>query len=119
MKHDNVIQIEKPETITKDLLTEILQKGSQRLLAIAVEAEIEGCIDFYKDLKDDLGRQRIIRNGYNPEREIQTGIGQIKVKVPVAETDSLTENQFVSPPVYCRLIYVGPEVWKNCCPGCI
>jgi transposase-like protein len=82
MKHDNVIQIEKPETITKDLLTEILQKGSQRLLAIAVETEIEGCIDFYKDLKDDLGRQRIIRNGYNPEREIQTGIGQIKVKVP-------------------------------------
>ena len=42
MKHDNVIQIEKPETITKDLLTEILQKGSQRLLAIEVEAEIEG-----------------------------------------------------------------------------
>jgi transposase-like protein len=82
MKHDNVIQIEKPETIAKDLLTEILQKGSQRLLAIAVETEIEGCIDFYKDLKDDLGRQRIIRNGYNPEREIQTGIGQIKVKVP-------------------------------------
>jgi transposase-like protein len=82
MKHDNVIQIEKPETITKDLLTEILQKGSQRLLAIAVETEIEGCIDFYKDLKDDLGRQRIIRNGYNPAREIQTGIGQIKVKVP-------------------------------------
>ena len=78
MKHDNVIQIEKPETITKDLLTEILQKGSQRLLAIAIEAEIEGCIDFYKDLKDDLGRQRIIRNGYNPEREIQTGIGQSK-----------------------------------------
>ncbi len=82
MKHDNVIQIEKPETFSKDLLTEILQKGSQRLLAAAVEAEIEGCIDFYKDLKDDLGRQRIIRNGYNPEREIQTGIGQIKVKVP-------------------------------------
>jgi len=82
MKHDNVIKLEKPETIIKDLLTEILQKGSRRLLAAAVEAEIEGCIDFYKDLKDDLGRQRIIRNGYNPEREIQTGIGQIKVKVP-------------------------------------
>ena len=82
MKHDNVIKLEKPETIIKDLLTEILQKGSRQLLAAAVEAEIEGCIDFYKDLKDDLGRQRIIRNGYNPEREIQTGIGQIKVKVP-------------------------------------
>jgi len=82
MKHDNVIELEKPETITKDLLTEILQKGSQRLLAAAVEAEIEAHIDCFRDLIDARGRQRIIRNGYNPEREIQTGIGQIKVKVP-------------------------------------
>jgi transposase-like protein len=82
MRHDNVIQIEKPETIIKDLLTEILQKGSQRLLAAAVESELETHLEHFKELKDDLGRQRIIRNGYNPEREIQTGIGQIKVKVP-------------------------------------
>jgi len=82
MKHDNVIEFEKPETITKDLLTEILQKGSQRLLATAVEAEIETHLEHYNNLKDAKGHQRIIRNGYNPEREIQTGIGQIKVKVP-------------------------------------
>ena len=82
MKKDNVIQIEKPETISKDLLTEILQKGSQRLLAAAVEAEIEAHIERFKELRDNQGRLRIIRNGYNPEREIQTGIGQIKVKVP-------------------------------------
>ena len=82
MKHDNVIQIEKPEAITTDLLTDILRKGSQKLLAAAVEAEIEAHLEQFRDLKDDHGRQRIIRNGYNPEREIQTGIGQIKVKVP-------------------------------------
>ncbi len=82
MKHDNVIQLEKPESITTDLLTEILRKGSQKLLAAAVEAEIEAHLEDYKNLKDDQGRQRITRNGYNPEREIQTGIGQIKVKVP-------------------------------------
>lgn len=74
MKHDNVIELEQSGTIIKDLLTEILQKNSRRLLAAAVETEIEGCIDFYKDLNDDLNRQKIIRNGYNPEREIQTGI---------------------------------------------
>jgi len=28
MKHDNVIKIEKPETITTDLLTDILKEGS-------------------------------------------------------------------------------------------
>ena len=82
MKHDSVIQIEKPETITTDLLTETLRKGSQKLLAAAVEAEIEAHIEYYQNLKDANGRQRIIRNGYNPEREIQTGIGQIKVQVP-------------------------------------
>lgn len=82
MKHDNVIQFEKPETIATDLLTDILRKGSQKLLAAAVEAEIDAYIEQFKDLKDAQGRQRIIRNGYNPEREIQTGIGQIKVRVP-------------------------------------
>jgi hypothetical protein len=28
MKHDNVIKLEKPETIIKDLLTEILKKAA-------------------------------------------------------------------------------------------
>ena len=82
MNHNNVIELEKPETLASDLLTEILRKGSQKLLAAAVEAEIEAHLDEYKHLKDDHGGQRIIRNGYNPEREVQTGIGQIKVKVP-------------------------------------
>jgi len=82
MKHDSVIELGTPERITNDLLTDILRKGSRRLLAAAVEAEIEAHIEQYIDFTDDQGRQRIIRNGYNPEREIQTGIGQIKVRVP-------------------------------------
>ena len=82
MKHDSVIGDGTPERISNDLLTAILQEGSQRLLAAAVEAEIEGHIEHFKDLRDARGHQRIIRNGYNPEREVQTGIGQIKVQVP-------------------------------------
>ena len=82
MKHDSVIGLGTPERITNDLLTDILRKGGRRLLAAAVEAEIEAHIEQYIDFTDDRGRQRIIRNGYNPEREIQTGIGQIKVQVP-------------------------------------
>ena len=38
----------------------------------------------YTDLKNELGRQRIVRNGYLPEREIQSGIGSIPVKAPRA-----------------------------------
>jgi hypothetical protein len=29
-----------------------------------------------------MGWQRVVRNGYLPEREIQTGIGQVQVKAP-------------------------------------
>jgi hypothetical protein len=28
------------------------------------------------------GRQAVIRNGYHPERQIQTGIGPVTVQVP-------------------------------------
>jgi transposase-like protein len=36
----------------------------------------------YKELADESGRQRIVRNGYLPERAIQTGIGSVSVKAP-------------------------------------
>lgn len=82
MEKDNVIELKKPEAIIEDPITELLHKGARRLLSMALEEEIENFISHYKTLKDDKGRQRITRNGYLPEREIQTGIGQVKVKVP-------------------------------------
>src|SRR5664280_3538293 len=48
------------------------------------------CIrDRYKDQKDQLGLQRIVRNGYLPERQIQTGIGPVPVEVPRTRDRSL------------------------------
>ena len=52
------------------------------MLAEALEAEIELFINRYADLKDGLGKQRIVRNGYLPQREIQSGVGAVKVKAP-------------------------------------
>ncbi len=82
MKEDSVISLKKPEGNFNDHLTEILREGCRRILEEALEVEIEIFIGHYKDLKDGDGRQRIIRNGYLPEREIQTGIGQVAVRVP-------------------------------------
>jgi len=36
----------------------------------------------YAHRHDAEGRQAIVRNGYLPEREVQTGIGAVRVKVP-------------------------------------
>ena len=35
-----------------------------------------------KLLADERERQRVVRNGYQPERTIQTGIGDVPVKAP-------------------------------------
>jgi putative transposase len=84
MAKDNVIDFKKPEPFVDDPLTDVLRAGARTLLKEALEAEIEGFLTHYRDLKDHQARQRVVRNGYLPERDIQTGIGQISVKVPRA-----------------------------------
>ena len=44
-------------------------------MAQALKAEIDRFISQCDELKDDRGRQRIVRNGYLPERTVQSGIG--------------------------------------------
>ncbi len=69
MKDDTVISLKKPEGNSNDHLTEILRQGCVRILEEALEVEIEGFIGYYKHLKNEQGRQRVIRNRYLPERE--------------------------------------------------
>jgi putative transposase len=84
MAKDNVVDLKKPEPFVDDPLTDVLRAGARKLLIEALEAEIEGFLSQYRDLRDHQARHRVVRNGYLPEREIQTGIGQIPVKVPRA-----------------------------------
>ena len=49
----------------------------------AVEAELAEFVKQYVDQVLDNERATIVRNDYQPEREIQTGIGPITVKIPV------------------------------------
>jgi len=82
MDKDNLIDLKKPEAFVDDPLTDILRQGARRLLTAALEAEIQGFLQQYKEITDEKGCQRVVRNGYLPEREIQTGIGQVPVRAP-------------------------------------
>ena len=82
MNQNNVFDLKKPEPFVDDPITEIIRQGARKLLAQALEAEIEHFISQYDELRDELGRQRIVRNGYLPQREIQSGVGAVKVKAP-------------------------------------
>ena len=82
MSKDNVVEINKPERFINDPISDILREGARSLLANALETEIDIFLNQYKDLRDENGLQRIVRNGYLPERRIQTGIGPVPVDVP-------------------------------------
>ena len=82
MKNSNVIDIKNPEAFINDPISEILRHGARRLLTAALEAEIESFLNQHKEIQDKNGHQRVVRNGYLPEREIQTGVGQVSVRAP-------------------------------------
>ena len=82
MKDDTVVTLHQPGSFSDDALTDVLRAGARQLLAQAVEAEVEAHISAHSDLADSQGRRRVVRHGYLPEREIQTGIGPVGVKAP-------------------------------------
>ena len=65
-----------------DALTEVLRSGARELLQQAIEAEVAAFVAQHRELKDEYQHQRVVRNGYQPERRIQTGIGEVPVKAP-------------------------------------
>lgn len=81
MTDTTVTPLVQPGSFT-DLLTEVLRSGAQRLLAHAVEAEVAEFIDVHGEERLDDGRARIVRHGHLPERDIQTGIGAVRVQQP-------------------------------------
>lgn len=52
------------------------------MLAAAIESEVANFIHQHGGIKTDEGKTAVVRNGYLPERTIQTGLGNIEVKVP-------------------------------------
>ncbi len=81
MTETNVFQLSQPGTFT-DPLTEVLRSGARALLAQAVEAEVAALLAGHADKLTNDGRQRVVRHGYLPEREIMTGIGPVTVRCP-------------------------------------
>lgn len=65
----------------EDALTTVLKRGAEELLGKAVEAEVTRLLERYQDEKVE-GKQAVVRNGYLPERTVQTGVGDVAVKVP-------------------------------------
>ena len=97
MNHDNVINFSNPENFVQDSLTELLRTGAQKLIANAVESELQALLAECEKIKyGDTQQPGIIRNGYLPERTVQTGLGPVIVKVPKIRDKNKTGLKFNS-----------------------
>ena len=71
-----------PKIEEGDPLHALLREGARELLAKAVEVELAGFLDAVAGHRLDDGRRAVVRNGYLPQRTVQTGIGEVEVRVP-------------------------------------
>ena len=81
MGKDNVVEFRGREVVG-DLLTELLRAGAQKLIYQAVEAELQELLEEHAERRTAEGKAGVVRNGYLPERELQTGVGPVTVRIP-------------------------------------
>jgi putative transposase len=84
--------IEFPEASSQDVLTGLLREGAQKLLADAIEAEVAAYIEAHKTVQDAQGHRLVVRNGHKAERELQTGVGPVKVRQPRVDDRRIDEH---------------------------
>ena len=80
MREDTTIPFRSPAF--RDELSDLVREGAQRIIRQAVEAELGAFLEEYAGDHDAQGRRAVVRNGYLPSREVLTGVGPVRVRVP-------------------------------------
>jgi putative transposase len=63
-------------------LDELAREGARRMLAAALEAEVDAYLAAYAAERDERGRRLVVRNGHARQREVATVAGAIPVRAP-------------------------------------
>ncbi len=105
MSKNNVVELAGRDEMI-DPLTELLRTGAQQLICRAVEAELQELLAEHAERRVMDGRAGVVRNGYLPERELQTGLGPVTVRIPKVRSQT-------GRPVTFRSARVPPYVRKT------
>ena len=105
MSKGNVVELSGREEFS-DPIRELLRRGARDLIQRAIEVELASFMDAFTDRRLEDGRAAVVRNGYHPQRDIQTGVGPVTVKVPKVRSKDGT-------PVTFRSALVSPYVRKS------
>jgi putative transposase len=83
------------ETSARSALEEVLRDGARRLLQEAIEGEVHEYVQKFQEIKDEMNKRLVTKNGYLPSRDILTGIGPINIRQPRVR-DKRKEESFSS-----------------------
>ena len=90
------------------LLDDVVREGARRMLAAALEAEVDTYLAELAGERDERGRRLVVRNGHAQSREVMTAAGAVQVRAPrvndkrVDQTGERKGFRSVILPPWCR-----------------
>ena len=63
-------------------LDAIVREGARRMLAAALDAEVDNYLAAHQAERDEHGRRLVVRNGHARERQVVTAAGAVTVRAP-------------------------------------
>ena len=91
MTDNTVVSLNTPQ----DPITELIRQGARDLIAQAVKAKLQQLLAQHQSTMVD-GKKAIVRNGFLPERTLQTGVGDVEVQIPKVRDRSSSGVKFNS-----------------------
>jgi hypothetical protein len=67
---------------SSSLIDEIVREGARRMLAEALQSEVDSCIAARAAERGENGHRLVVRNGSHQPREVLTSAGAVEVTVP-------------------------------------
>jgi putative transposase len=90
-------------------LDELVREGARRMLAAALEAEVDTYLAAHHELTDECGHRLVRRNGHAQPRQVTTAAGQVEVVRPRVDdrrvdpgTGERVQFQSMILPRWCR-----------------
>jgi putative transposase len=90
-------------------LDQLVREGARRMLAAALEAEVDAYLAAHAAERDESGRRLVVRNGHARQRQVTTAAGAVPVRAPRVDdrrADPVTGDRIrfrsVILPPWCR-----------------
>ena len=109
-KYTKEIDFIKEQRTGFSCLEDLAREGARAMLQIALEEEVREFIEKHQNNTYKNGKRKVVRNGYQPEREIITGIGPIEIKQPRVDDRPIPEEERFTSKILPRYLRRFPSI---------